>query len=261
MAAADPIVVVENVSKSFGSLHVLSNISLSIHEGETLAILGKSGVGKSVLLKLIVGLLKPDTGAIYFQGMPVSSMKEKDLLEMRKQIGFLFQGGALFDSMTVGENLNLILQKHTTLTLEEREKRVSRALELVGLPEKIDVMPASLSGGQRKRAGLARSIVLQPKMILYDEPTTGLDPITAATIAELILNLQRQLDVASIVVTHDLPTAYTVSDRVIVLESGKKIFDGQIEDLRNTTVPHLNEFLDAAELDRSRREKIIKIAV
>lgn len=251
------IVSVEHVSKSFGPLDVLRDVSMQFHEGETVTVLGKSGVGKSVLLKLIARLLVPETGEIYFQGQPLSNMKDADLHEMRKQIGFLFQGGALFDSMTVGENLNLLLATHTKMTLPEREARIVRALELVGLSEKLDEMPASLSGGQRKRAGLARSIVLQPKLILYDEPTTGLDPITASSIAELILSLQTQLKVASIVVTHDLPTAYTVSDRTIVLDAGKKIFDGPIEDLRHTETSHLNEFLEAAVLDRSRRERII----
>ena len=253
----EPLIKVDKVSKSFGDLHVLKDVSITLNAGETLAVLGKSGVGKSVLLKLIVGLLEPDSGEIYYEGKPMSKMSEDDLHSMRKQIGFLFQGGALFDSMTVGENLNLVLSKHSTLTLEEREKRISRSLELVGLGDKIDVMPASLSGGQRKRAGLARSVVLQPKLILYDEPTTGLDPITAGSIAELILSLQRQLGVASIVVTHDLPTTYTVSDRTVVLEGGKVIFNAPIEQLRNDSHEHLKEFLEAAELNTERREKII----
>ncbi len=253
-----PLISVQNVSKSFGKLEVLKGISLDLYPGETLIILGKSGVGKSVLLKLIVGLLIPDSGEIYYEGKPVTKMNDHELHAMRKQIGFLFQGGALFDSMTVGENMNIVLKKHSTLSMEEREKRITRALELVGLSDKLDVMPASLSGGQKKRAGLARSIVLQPKLILYDEPTTGLDPITAASIAELILGLQKQLGVASIVVTHDLPTAYTVSDRTIVLEAGKKIFDGPIEKLREQKESHLNDFLEAAELDRSRRDKIFQ---
>jgi phospholipid/cholesterol/gamma-HCH transport system ATP-binding protein len=252
------IISVENVSKSFGENAVLKDVSLSIAEGETLTVLGKSGVGKSVLLKLIIGLMEPDSGAIYYQGRNIDDLSNRELDEMRENIGFLFQGGALFDSMTVGENLNIILQKHTVLSFDEREKRIKRALELVGLSDKIDEMPAQLSGGQRKRAGLARSIVLAPRLILYDEPTTGLDPITAASIAELILSLQTELRVASIVVTHDLPTAYTISDRAIVLEAGKKIFDSKVEDLKNADHDHLNEFLQSAQLDRSRRERILK---
>ncbi len=257
MAEKKTLISVENISKSFGKLNVLNDISLEIHEGETLTVLGKSGSGKSVMLKLIVGLLEPDKGIISFDGVDLSLMSVKDLHAMRKQIGFLFQGGALFDSMSVGENLNFVLTAHTDMSLVDREARVVKALDLVGLKEKLDEMPSSLSGGQRKRAGLARSIVLQPKLILYDEPTTGLDPITAASIAELILSLQNQLGVASVVVTHDLPTAYTISDRTIVLDGGKKIYDGPVEGLRTANQSHLNEFLEAAELDRSRREKII----
>lgn len=259
--SGQPIISVEHVSKSFGSLQVLKDISLDIMPGETLTVLGKSGVGKSVLLKLIVGLLRPESGEIYFEGHPLSKMTDAELHSMRTQVGFLFQGGALFDSMTIGENLNFLLATHTKMTLPEREERITRALTLVGLVEKLDEMPASLSGGQRKRAGLARSIVLQPKLILYDEPTTGLDPITASSMAELILNLQRQLNVTSIVVTHDLPTAFTVSDRTIVLDGGAKIFDGQVEDLQLANHSHLNEFLEAAVLDRSRRERIIHRAI
>jgi phospholipid/cholesterol/gamma-HCH transport system ATP-binding protein len=254
---SEKLVEVFNVSKSFGENHVLQDISLSIGEGETLTVLGKSGVGKSVLLKVIVGLMAPDHGDVHYEGKSITKATEKELDKIRANIGFLFQGGALFDSMTVGENLNMVLHKHTEMTLEEREKRIIRALELVGLKDKLDEMPSALSGGQRKRAGLARSIILQPKLILYDEPTTGLDPITAETIAELILTLQTELKVASIVVTHDLPTAFTVSDRTIVLESGRKIYDGMVEGLASTHHDHLDEFLKAARLDRTRREEIV----
>jgi len=254
------LVDVINVSKSFGDNNVLKDISLSIDEGETLTVLGKSGVGKSVLLKIIVGLMPPDKGEVTYEGKSITKAKEKDLNAIRSNIGFLFQGGALFDSMTVGENLNMILEAHTDLPMEEREARITKALELVGLRDKLDEMPASLSGGQRKRAGLARSIILQPKLILYDEPTTGLDPITAGTIAELILTLQTELKVASIVVTHDLPTAFTISDRAIVLDRGQKIFDGPVEGLSQTHHDHLDEFLHAAQLDRSRRNEIIEKA-
>jgi len=252
------LIEVVNVSKAFGENKVLQDISLSIGEGETLTVLGKSGAGKSVLLKIIVALMPPDAGEVFYEGKSITNAKEKDLNAVRKNIGFLFQGGALFDSMTVGENLNMILHKHTDLPFEEREKRIRHSLELVSLSDKLDEMPSSLSGGQRKRAGLARSIVLQPKLILYDEPTTGLDPITAGTIAELILTLQTELKVASIVVTHDLPTAFTISDRAIMLEGGKKIYDGEVEGLSDAHHDHLDEFLQAAGLDRTRRGKIIR---
>jgi len=254
------LIEVENVSKSFGKNKVLQDISLTLSEGETLTVLGKSGVGKSVLLKVIVGLMPMDSGIVKYEGRSIAETTEKELNDIRKNIGFLFQGGALFDSMTVGENLNMVLHKHTDFPLEEREALIIRALELVGLSDKIDEMPSALSGGQKKRAGLARSIVLKPKLILYDEPTTGLDPITASSIAEMILSLQTELKVAAIVVTHDLPTAFTVSDRTVVLESGKKIYDGPVEGLSNTHHDHLDEFLNAARLDRSRREEIIKNA-
>lgn len=248
---------VEHISKSFGTQSVLDDVSLTVSEGETVTVLGKSGVGKSVLLKLIVGLLELDSGVIAFEGKDISKITEKEMNEILSEIGFLFQGGALFDSMTVGENLNMVLQKHTEQPFEEREAGILRTLTLVGLEDKIDEMPSSLSGGQRKRAGLARAIILKPRLILYDEPTTGLDPITAASIAGLILSLQKKLGVASIIVTHDLPTAYTVSDKVIVLDAGGKIYDGPIEGLASTTHDHLNEFLESAHLDRTRREKVM----
>jgi len=254
------LIEVSNVSKAFGDNHVLQGISLSINEGATVTVLGKSGAGKSVLLKIIVGLMEPDEGEVTYEGKTITRATDKELNEIRTNMGFLFQGGALFDSMTVGENLNKILQAHTDLSFEEREKRIRHSLQLVSLEDKLDEMPSSLSGGQKKRAGLARSIVLQPKLILYDEPTTGLDPITAGSIAELILTLQTELKVASIVVTHDLPTAFTISDEAIVLEGGKKIYDGPVEGLSTTHHDHLDEFLNAAKLDRSRRENIINKA-
>jgi phospholipid/cholesterol/gamma-HCH transport system ATP-binding protein len=257
---AKKLIEVESVSKAFGANKVLEDISLTLSEGETLTVLGKSGVGKSVLLKVIVGLMPMDSGIVKYEGRSIADTTEKELNEIRKNIGFLFQGGALFDSMTVGENLNMVLHKHTDLPLDEREARIIKALELVGLADKLDEMPSSLSGGQKKRAGLARSIILKPKLILYDEPTTGLDPITASSIAEMILSLQTELKVAAIVVTHDLPTAFTVSDRTIVLESGKKIYDGPVDGLSNTHHDHLDQFLNAAKLDRSSREEIIRNA-
>jgi len=238
---------VRNVSKSFGDLHVLKDISFELHEGQTLAVLGKSGTGKSVLLKVLVGLLYPDKGEVYFHGKHIQTATEHDLNDLRKEIGFLFQSAALFDSMTIGENMNLILSKHTKMTLDERVARITESLTMVGLEEKIDEMPSMLSGGQRKRAGLARSIVLRPKLMLYDEPTTGLDPITAAQIAELILSLQKNLKTASIVVTHDLPTAFRVCDRMILLQEGTKVYDGEA-DLKKMTHSHLQDFIEAAKI-------------
>ncbi len=247
MPEQTPILQVKNVSKSFGDLHVLKNISFDLYPGETLAVLGKSGTGKSVLLKVLVRLLIPDTGEVYFENKHIGGISEHELNELRKHIGFLFQSAALFDSMTIGENLNIILAKHTKMSLEERVARITESLTMVGLAEKIDEMPAQLSGGQKKRAGLARSIVLRPKLMLFDEPTTGLDPITAAQIADLIESLQQNLKIASIIVTHDLPTAFHVSDRMILLQEGAKVYDGPA-DLKEMEQTHLQDFVEAAKI-------------
>ncbi len=253
----DILLSVEHVSKSFGPKTVLKDLSVTVKKGETLVVLGRSGEGKSVLLKLIAGLLVPEDGNVMYRGQNVPELKDEALARVRGHIGFLFQGGALFDSMTVGENLEMFLQKHTKLGPDEREEKIQHALEMVELKDVIDLMPSELSGGMRKRAGLARSIVLEPEMILYDEPTTGLDPLTAASIAELILTLQHKLGIASVVVTHDLPTAFTVSDRVVVLNGGLVVFEGEMEVLAKSDIDFLHKYLDASRLDRSRRKEII----
>lgn len=252
-----PLLRVEDVYKSFDDRAILKGVSLDLYRNETLTVLGKSGTGKSVLLKLIVGLLYPDQGNVYLKDVNVSELPEEKLASIRKNIGFLFQGAALFDSLTIGENLDLFLVKHTKLAAKDREGKIISALEMVGLKDVIDSMPSELSGGMKKRAGLARSIILEPELMLYDEPTTGLDPVTAASIAELILSLQDQLGIASIVVTHDLPTAFTVTDRAVVLSEGKKIFDGQIEDLSKQDDPFLKQYLSASEMDRTRHERLL----
>jgi phospholipid/cholesterol/gamma-HCH transport system ATP-binding protein len=236
---------------------ILRDVSIQLSHGETLAVLGKSGTGKSVLLKLIVGLLSPDDGEIYYKGQAITRMNEEHLMQARSEIGFLFQGAALFDSMTIGQNIDLMLVKHTDLPADEREKKIIESLEMVGLADAIDKMPSELSGGMRKRAGLARAIVLEPELILYDEPTTGLDPLTASSIAELILELQTRLGIASIVVTHDLPTAFTVADRAIILNEGLVIYDGKIEDLESSNDPFLSEYVQASRMNRTRRGEIM----
>ena len=237
---------------------ILRDVSIDLSHGETLAVMGKSGTGKSVLLKLIVGLLYPDEGEILYKGHDITRMNEEHLMIARSEIGFLFQGAALFDSMTIGQNIDLMLIKHTDLPEAEREKKILESLEMVGLAEAIDKMPSELSGGMRKRAGLARAIVLEPELMLYDEPTTGLDPLTAASIAELILELQTRLGIASIVVTHDLPTAFTVADRAIILNEGYVIYSGKIEDLEQETDPFLTQYMHASRMNRTRRDEIIK---
>lgn len=258
MPESPHLLEVRNAAKAFDEKVILRDVSIHVSEGETLSILGKSGTGKSVLLKIIVGLLEPDKGEVTYRGQSLLELAEPELNEVRKKIGFLFQGAALFDSMSVGENLEMYLKKHAKFDVEEREKKIKRALELVELSDVIDQMPSELSGGMRKRAGLARSIVLEPEMILYDEPTTGLDPVTASSIAELILTLQKELKIASIVVTHDLPTAYTVSDRAVVLSDGYKIFDGHIEDLGEQKDDFLKDYLKSSKVDRSHRDAILK---
>lgn len=252
-----PLVRIEKLAIAFDH-PVLRDVTLDIHKGETVAVLGKSGSGKSVLLKLIVGLLVPDSGKIFYKDKEVTAMNELQLMDIRSNIGFLFQGAALFDSMTVGENLNMYLVKHTDLDPQEREKKIVQALEMVQLQDAIDKMPSELSGGMKKRAGLARSIVIEPELMLYDEPTTGLDPLTASSIAELIVTLQQQLGIASLVVTHDLPTAFTVSDRAMMLNDGHAIFKGEIDELQHSEDEFLRDYLAASKLDRERHDKIIQ---
>ncbi len=252
-----PVLRVENVSIAFDH-PVLRGVSIDVHRGETVAVMGKSGTGKSVLLKLIVGLIHPDSGKIFYHDKDVTDLKETALMAFRSDVGFVFQGAALFDSMTVGENLDLFLIKHTDMEPDEREQKIMETLELVDLRDAVDKMPSELSGGMKKRAGLARSIVIEPGLMLYDEPTTGLDPLTAASIAEEILTLQQRLGIASIVVTHDLPTAFTVADRAVVLNEGLVVFAGTLPELASSSDPFLHEYLGASRLDRTRHDQILQ---
>ncbi len=236
------IIRIENLTKSFGEKKVLDDVSFDVLEGENLIVFGRSGTGKSVLLKSIVRLLKPDAGAIFFEDENILTMKEKKLLETRKQIGFLFQSGALYDSMSVRENLAFPLRKLTRMRANEINAKVEETLALVDLSEAIDKMPAELSGGMRKRIGLARTIITEPRVILYDEPTTGLDPITSKEISNLILSLQRQLKTTSIVVTHDLICAQIISDRVIFLKEGKLYMEGKLETIKEKDDKFIKNF-------------------
>ena len=201
-----PLIELRNVFKQFGTLLVLNRVNLSIEEGKTLVVIGASGSGKSVMLKHIVGLLNPDEGEVWFDGQRIDNLSERQLVPFRTQFGFLFQMGALFDSMTVEENIAFPVQEHTAKSKAEIDRIVDNTLAMVGLPTTRKKMPSQLSGGQRKRIALARAIALEPRVILYDEPTTGLDPIRADVINELILKLQRSVKVTSIVVTHDMHT-------------------------------------------------------
>ena len=236
------MVEVTKLHKSFDGNVVLDGVSFVVEEAENLVVFGRSGTGKSVLLKCMIRLMEPDSGDIKINGKDVLQMELKELNHLRKEIGFLFQGAALYDSMSVRENLEFPLIRNFELDRKEIEERVHFVLEAVSLLEAIDKMPSELSGGMRKRIGLARSIITKPKLMFYDEPTTGLDPITSKEISVLIIDLQHQLQMTSIVVTHDLLCAKIIADRAIVLEEGKIVKEGNINDLVTSKDPFLKNF-------------------
>src|SRR5215211_4647236 len=237
------LIELRDVSKRFGRLVVLNGVSLSIEEGQSLVVIGASGSGKSVMLKHIVGLLEPDEGEVWYDGRRIDDLSEKQLIPIRREFGFLFQMGALFDSLTVEENIAFPLVEHTNKKPDEISHIVDEKLAMVGLPDTRKKMPAELSGGQRKRIGLARAIALNPRVILYDEPTTGLDPIRSDVINELILKLKHELNVTSIVVTHDMNSAFKVADRIVMLHEGKLIFDGTPDEIRASEEPIVQRFV------------------
>jgi phospholipid/cholesterol/gamma-HCH transport system ATP-binding protein len=229
------VVDIEHISKSFGSNEVLKDISLKLQRGENVVVLGKSGQGKSVTIQCIVGLLNPDNGTVKVFGDDVGEMNEEELKQLRTKVGFLFQSGALYDSMTVRENLEFPLTRVLKLTDQaEIDKRVEEALDGVGLLEAIDKLPSDLSGGMRKRAGLARTMIVKPEIMLYDEPTTGLDPITSREISELILNMQKKEKTSSIIITHDMECAKITADRIVIMNDGEYIAEGSFDELKNS---------------------------
>lgn len=242
-----------NLHKSFGKLHVLAGVNLDIPRGKTTVILGPSGTGKSVLLKLITGLLPPDQGEVWFDGMRVDQADEEQIIAIRKRIGFLFQMSALFDSMTVGQNVCFPLVEHTKLTHEQQAQRCDHVLRMVGLGGIESKMPAELSGGQRKRVALARAIVLEPELVLYDEPTTGLDPIRSDVINELILSLRKRTGVTGIVVTHDMASARKIADRLVMLYDGKILASGEPQVFLNDPDPTLQRFIQGRADDEELR--------
>ena len=233
-----------NVRKSFGDKAVLRGVDLEIGRGETVVVLGGSGSGKSVLLRHAIGLHKPDEGRIWVDGQEITELSEANLVEPRKKVGMLFQAGALFDSMNVLDNVAYALREHTDWDETRVRDRVGQVLDLVELENVQELMPSDLSGGMRKRVALARSIALEPRALLYDEPTTGLDPITSTAINKLIRNLQSRLGVTSIVVTHDIQSAFTVGDRIAFLSEGRILFDGTVEEAKGSTEPLLRRFLE-----------------
>ncbi|MBL8017828.1 MAG: ABC transporter ATP-binding protein [Ignavibacteria bacterium] len=248
------MIEIKNLKKSFGSKQVLRGVDLTIEEGMTNVIIGASGCGKSVLLKHIVGLLKPDEGHILIDGDDITTMNEKQIYAIRKKFGFLFQSAALFDSMTVGENVGIALRENTPTPKAEIEKIVSEKLGLVDLPGTENLMPSELSGGMRKRVGLARALATNPQYILYDEPTTGLDPITSETIDELMDTVaqNKKLKVTSIIVTHDIFTVYEIGDRVAMMYEGVVHFTGTPEELRATADPIVRQFLERTDEKRAK---------
>lgn len=239
-----------NVYKRFGTLQVLNGVSLTFKTGENTVILGKSGSGKSVLLKHVVRLLDPDDGSVLVDGKNIGDFKLHQLMEYRKTLGFLFQGAALYDSLSVFENVAFPIRRHTKTPDKEVEYQVMEALGWVSLTNAAQKMPSELSGGMRKRVGLARSLILKPKVMLYDEPTTGLDPITSNEISDLILNLQKQFGTTGLIVTHDMPCAFKVADRAILLSEGNILFDGGITELENSNEPLVKTFYETSVAKR-----------
>jgi len=242
----EPTIDFRNVWKRLGRKEVLRGIDIDVPQGECLVIIGRSGTGKSVLLKHVVGLMNPDEGAVHVNGVDVSGLAEKDLLELRRGMGMLFQGGALFDSMTVGENVGLPLREHTSMPEPQVEIVVSEKLSLVGLEGTETMRPSSLSGGMKKRAALARSLVLNPKIMLYDEPTTGLDPITSDLINRLIRRLQKRLGMTTIAVTHDMRSAYHIADRIAMLHEGRIHAVGTPDEIQATQDPAVRQFIEGS---------------
>lgn len=242
------MILAKNISKRFSDRIVLKNVTLEIQTGETMVIMGASGTGKSVFLKIIMGLLEPDTGEVWIDDKEITKLSTKEMDEVRKRIGMVFQFSALFDSLTVGENVGFSLSRHTNLTRSQIDKIVAEKLEMVGLPGIENIMPAELSGGMRKRVSLARAISMDPQIILYDEPTTGLDPLTADGINKLINKLHDQLKVTSIVVTHDMKSAFSVATRMAVLKDGEIIFNGTPDEIRRTDDSWIKEFINTAIL-------------
>ncbi|MGH0034863.1 MAG: ABC transporter ATP-binding protein [Myxococcota bacterium] len=241
--SAATFVELRDVWKSFAGQAVLRGVSLEVAVGECYTLLGGSGTGKSVSLKHMIGLLHPDRGRVLVEGCDVTDWEEREWVDLRTHIGFVFQGAALFDSLSVAENIAYPLREHRRWSEDRVQARIEECLEAVGLGGIGAVMPAELSGGMRKRVGVARAIALEPRAILYDEPTTGLDPANSRRIGDLIRSLQQRLEVTSIVVTHDLPLCFAVSDRIGLLEEGRLVMEGGVDDFRRSTLPAVEAFM------------------
>lgn len=250
-----------DVHKAFGSKRVLEGFTLDVHEGESMVIIGYSGTGKSVAIKHIVGLLEPDAGQVWVDGLEVPKLSRRDLYALRARIGYVFQFAALFDSLSVGDNVAMGLRKQQELDEKEITDRVHGALDLVDLPNVADRFPAELSGGMRKRVGIARAIALRPKYILYDEPTTGLDPVTSSVIDQLMIRMREKLGVTSIIITHDMRSAYTVGTRIAMLYQGRIEQVGTVDEVKHTTDPIVRQFIEGRatlESDSGRLDEVLR---
>jgi phospholipid/cholesterol/gamma-HCH transport system ATP-binding protein len=239
-----PIIEIKNLKKSYGDNHVLEGFNMELYEGENLVIMGKSGSGKSVMIKCLIGLEEPDNGTITIMGQNINNLEHSELDELRTEIGFLFQGSALYDSMTVRENLEFPLRRHTKKfgVIKDTTPMVMEALENVGLVHAIDLMPSELSGGMKRRIALARTLILQPRIILYDEPTTGLDPITSKEIILLMMSIQKKYNTSSIIITHDVDCARVIANRMILLIDNINYAEGTFEELSNSDDPKIKAF-------------------
>ncbi len=242
----EKVIRVENLYKSFGEKKVLQGLNLEINRGETVVIIGRSGCGKSVFLKLLIGLLTPDGGKIEILGEDTQNLTEEGWENLRKKMGVVFQSSALLNSLTVEENISLPLKEHTSLSSEEIRERVREKLHLVGLRGAEGLYPDDLSGGMKKRVGIARALIMDPEIVLYDEPTTGLDPITASAINRLIIDLKEKVRTTSIVVTHDMKSAFLIGDRIGLLYSGKIVEIDEVENIQNTRNPLVRQFIEGS---------------
>jgi phospholipid/cholesterol/gamma-HCH transport system ATP-binding protein len=238
----EPVLALRDVYKSFGAQHVLDGINLAVVRGETIAVLGRSGTGKSVLLKLVIGLANPDAGSISINGQEIAGLGLNEMNRLRIKMGFLFQNAALYDSLTVEQNVAFPLERHTKMTESERSDRVKELLTSVGMEHDLRKMPGDISGGMQKRVGLARALALKPEILLLDEPTAGLDPITSSEIDDLVLKLRREHTLTSIVVTHDIHSARTIADRLALLDNGKVVMEGSFEEIENSKDDFVREF-------------------
>jgi phospholipid/cholesterol/gamma-HCH transport system ATP-binding protein len=238
------MIVLENIHKRFGSREILRGVDLDIRKGETVCIIGGSGTGKSVTLKHVMRLLEPDEGRVILDGEDISHIAGRDLVEARRKLGVLFQSAALLQWLTVGENVALPLRENSPLSEERIQETVDQILVLLQIPQAKDLYPNQISGGMQKRAGLARAVVMKPEVILYDEPTSGLDPVKTALVDEMIIDMRTKLGVTQVVITHDMPSAYRIADRIAMLYEGKVIQYGTPADIKNTTNPIVRQFIE-----------------